>query len=105
MLSVAHGIYYSTYLTQYVFSIFSPWGSSAPVTMTTTVPDDFAFTLGDSTDDGSAVPPMMNQSNPFNLSDLSSTLPPSLMPDNTAGGSNEVGGLYIETFEFLLLLE
>lgn len=59
-----------------------PWGSSAPVTMTTTSPDDFAFPLGDSTDDG--MMPITNQSNPFNLSDLSSSLPPSLlMSDNT----------------------
>ena len=77
------------------FCMCSPWGSSAPVTTTTAPPDDFTFSLGESTDDGGA---FMNQDNPFNLSDLSSTLPPSLMPDNTASSSNEVGGLYIENF-------
>ena len=67
--------------------------------MTTTSPDDFAFPLGDSTDDG--MMPITNQSNPFNLSDLSSSLPPSLlMSDNT---NNEVSGLYIEILNILLL--
>ena len=62
--------------------------------MTTTPPDDFTFSLGESTDDGGA---FMNQGNPFNLSDLSSTLPPSLMADNAANSNDEVGGLYLET--------
>lgn len=82
--------------------MFSPWGSSAPVTITTS-PDDFTFP-GDSNDDfdiGGVTPPVMNQSNPFNLSDLSSTLPPSLMP--TDSGSDEVGGLYIESFISIII--
>ena len=66
----------------------------------TTAPDDFTFPLDDSSDD--IIPSVMNQGNPFNLSDLSSTLPPSLMPENAASGSNEVGVLYIEAFKFLL---
>ena len=79
--------------------LFSPWESSAPVTVTTTEPDDFTFALGDNSNDhaGGVTPSLMNQGNPFNLSDLSSTLPPSFMPENTASGTNEVGVLYIET--------
>lgn len=63
-----------------------PWGSSAPVTMTTiAAPDDFTFPLDNTGDDiGTVIPSVMNQGNPFNLSDLSSTLPPSLMPENTS---------------------
>ena len=82
----------------YDYLLFSPWGSSAPVTMTTIAsPDDFTFPLDDTGDDiGSVIPSVMNQGNPFNLSDLSSTLPPSLMPENAASDSNEVGVLYIE---------
>ena len=81
------------------YILFSPWGSSAPVTVTTTTaPDDFSFPLDNTGDD--IIPSVMNQGNPFNLSDLSSTLPPSLMPENTA--SSEVSVLYIEAFKFLL---
>ena len=78
-----------------VFFCFSPWGSSGPVASS---PDDFTFPLGDTDQTGAMVLPV-NETNPFNLSDLSSTLPPSLLPDNTAtGSSTEVGGLYIETY-------
>ena len=62
----------------------------------TTTPDDFTFPIGESSDEfdiGGVAPPVINQSNPFNLSDLSSTLPPSLMPSSD---NNEVGGLYME---------
>ena len=59
--------------------------------MTAMSPDDFTFPLGDSDDTGGIVAPITNQANPFNLSDLSSTLPPSLIADDT-----EVSELYIE---------
>lgn len=69
--------------------------------MTTNPPDDFTFSLGENTDDGGT---FMNQGNPFNLSDLSSTLPPSFMPDNAVSSNDEVGGLYIEkNFKSLIL--
>lgn len=63
--------------------------------MTTKTPDDFTFSLDDNDDIGDVMPMATNQSNPFNLSDLSSTLPPSLMPDNAADSNNEVGVHYI----------
>ena len=92
------------YLLPFLFTtlLFSPWGYSAPVTMTTTAaPDDFTFPLDNTGDDtGSVIPSVMNQGNPFNLSDLSSTLSPSLMAENTA--SSEVSVLYIEALKFLL---
>lgn len=63
---------------------------------TIAAPDDFTFPLDNTGDDiGTVIPSVMNQGNPFNLSDLSSTLPPSLMPENT---SYEVSVLYIEAF-------
>jgi len=78
----------------YVYGIVcSPWGSSAPVATTMTSSDDFAFSLGDNDNIGEGPPPAVDHSNPFNLSDLSATLPP---PLSTNTNDNEVCRLYVE---------
>ncbi|XP_065911863.1 epsin-1-like isoform X2 [Dysidea avara] len=59
--------------------IADPWGSSAPVA--TTSPDDFTFPLEGNDNIGGVPPTTVDHSNPFNLTDLSATLPPPLSTD------------------------
>jgi len=76
--------------------ICSPWGSGAPVATTmTTSTDDFAFPLGGNNDTGEGPPPVVDHSNPFNLSDLSATLPPPLSTDTN---DDEVSRLHIQPY-------
>ena len=69
----------------------SPWGSSAPVA--TTSPDDFTFPLEGNDNIGGVPPTTVDHSNPFNLTDLSATLPPPLSTDIN---NDEVGRLHIK---------